>query len=487
MGPNLKTIVAILAGLSLSFACCQLCAQEKESAPQRDEKAAKRIHFDKMDLHDASIAEAVNAIIEKMKEQPPGNQVSMVLEMTPEELSTMPKLTMKANDASLEDLLEKICSICGLEFKYDARGIVIGKDLEEKLIVFFPIRPETAILIWIKSNIGKDQCFCADCPFESLHVRPVRAYIEQKGIMFGRQDAIALDLAKGKLTVKAEKSRLDKIKTILDEADAEAPKLSINPDAAVKWTESLPESIGHDEMLGAIALYWAQSNLKAAIQLLDKTSLRVRIKLLNSTIVAGAADNRELAMSLAKTLSSDRQKTMAAVAITGAEKDYLATMNLILSLPLGSSRSKAISGTLKAWAEKDAKTAQSFAQNLPDGIDRQIALGAFSPINKKLKEIVIDHLNYEDDTPISDIFRYLEKRSKEIDPEKTGVTIHYVPVKDKASSKADKREEAPKVVVVVDDIPLGEAIRYLCGAANLSYYVTDTKVLIEPENDAPGD
>lgn len=450
----------------MTFACSQLDAQEAEGAARKIEVAVKAIRFTEIDLKDASISEALGVLSEKMRALPPGSQVNLIIKMTPEELAIAPKITLKTQDSSLEETLKRLCESCQLEFNCGAEGVSIGKDLEENPMVLFPIRPEAAIFMWSESKHGKANCACEEYPVECFHGGPIEAYLESKGVHFKERETVILALAKGKLVVKASKERLDKVKAKLDEADAKAPKLPIDSSAAVKWVEGLPESIGHDEMLGAFALSWARSDLKAAIQVLDKTSPKVRDKLIDSIIVEGATNNRGLAMSLARTISLDRNRTMTAVARDGAENDYPAAMNLILSLPQGGSRRKALSGTLEAWAEKDAKAAQSFARSLPEGMDRQIALGAFSPINKKMKEIRIDHMEFED-AALPRIFAYLEKRSAELDPERKGVKI-----------KLDPDSFKNGVTIFVDEIPLGEAIRCLCRAGGLDYEILETEIAV---------
>ena len=174
-------------------------------------------------------------------------------------------------------------------------------------------------------------------------------------------------------------------------------------------------------------------------------------------------------------------------------------------------------------------------------------------IHKKLKNIIIDHIEFEEVT-IPTVVKYLKMRSKQIDPEKVGVNIFLrLPVagetasasqnnaagmeglppgmpgaaapratttKRKAKSdnadaaangggdananananaagdnpddSSDSSEEGggegentaglPTVTMVVDEISLDDAIRYICRAANLKYRVEKYAVVIAPQD-----
>jgi len=148
-------------------------------------------------------------------------------------------------------------------------------------------------------------------------------------------------------------------------------------------------------------------------------------------------------------------------------------------------------------------------------------------INKKLKNIIIDHIEFEEVT-IPTVVKYLKMRSKQIDPEKEGVNIFLLKVdptlnesttpkdgmmmpgmgagmnvqprkpvnaraaanteevSDENAEEGEEGEEGetedagnmPTVTMVVDDISLGDAIRYICRAANLKYRVEKYAVVI---------
>lgn len=149
-------------------------------------------------------------------------------------------------------------------------------------------------------------------------------------------------------------------------------------------------------------------------------------------------------------------------------------------------------------------------------------------IQEKLKSIIIDHIEFEEVT-IPTVVKYLKQRSKQIDPEKVGVNIFLRLAKEKppaeegigggeaggndeeddwgdedtggddnAAEGGDNETDTdagggggesgvdtmdvPTVTMVVDDIPLGEAIRYICRAANLKYRVEKYAVVIASPN-----
>jgi len=150
-------------------------------------------------------------------------------------------------------------------------------------------------------------------------------------------------------------------------------------------------------------------------------------------------------------------------------------------------------------------------------------------IHKKLKNIIIDHIEFEEVT-IPTVVKYLKMRSKQIDPEKVGVNIFLrIPTAGAVAAKAGgdaaaakggaptdapaapaaKKKEAeggkddnpideegenskgdkssdtagmPTVTMVVDEISLGDAIRYICRAANLKYRVEKYAVVIAAQD-----
>lgn len=101
-----------------------------------------------------------------------------------------------------------------------------------------------------------------------------------------------------------------------------------------------------------------------------------------------------------------------------------------------------------------------------------------SELGKKLKGIIIDHIEFEE-VEIASVARYLKQQSKLKDPDKIGVNIV---LRGSINGGAVKEgEEAPEprlITMVVDNISLDEAIRYICKAANLKYRVEKYAVII---------
>lgn len=128
-----------------------------------------------------------------------------------------------------------------------------------------------------------------------------------------------------------------------------------------------------------------------------------------------------------------------------------------------------------------------------------------SSIQKKLNDIIIDHIEFEDVT-IPTVVKYLKTRSRELDPEKQGVNIllrlnagenttdtkaksetvkpgdnlgNAKPEQAPATSSSDG---VPTITMLVDDIPLGDAIRYICRGANLKYRIERFAVVIAAQD-----
>ncbi len=128
-----------------------------------------------------------------------------------------------------------------------------------------------------------------------------------------------------------------------------------------------------------------------------------------------------------------------------------------------------------------------------------------SSIDKKLESIRIDHMEFEE-VSIPVVVRYLQKRSKELDPAHEGVNIFLrlggasappaeaapaaVPEGgDAGGLEADLTAEdvnapadVPTITMLVDDIPLIEAIKYICRGANLKWRVEKYAVVIAAQD-----
>ncbi len=89
-------------------------------------------------------------------------------------------------------------------------------------------------------------------------------------------------------------------------------------------------------------------------------------------------------------------------------------------------------------------------------------------IEQKLKNIKLKRIEFEE-VKIATVIKYLRARSKSLDPEGAGVNIF---------SKLSKKENNLRVTMVVDNVTLGDAIRYICRAANLKYRIDKHAVVI---------
>ncbi|MEM4248642.1 MAG: hypothetical protein QXH80_05200, partial [Candidatus Nanoarchaeia archaeon] len=131
-----------------------------------------------------------------------------------------------------------------------------------------------------------------------------------------------------------------------------------------------------------------------------------------------------------------------------------------------------------------------------------------SSIEKKLETIRIDHMEFEE-VSIPVVVRYLQKRSKELDPTGEGVNIFLrlsggtVPATTPAQTEGTEGGEEqggenletdltaadvnvpadiPTITMLADDIPLIEAIKYICRGANLKWRVEKYAVVIASQD-----
>jgi len=161
------------------------------------------------------------------------------------------------------------------------------------------------------------------------------------------------------------------------------------------------------------------------------------------------------------------------------------------------------------------KTYTGIKSDLNAPIKKEIVEDA---IYKKLRTIKIDHIEFEE-VSIPTVIKFLKMRSKDIDPEKIGVNIFIRPSAGGTVTQSDttaaapapalnnaeagdddddfgdddtgaatkkaapaKMDNMPTVTMVVSDISLFDAIRYICRAANLKYRVEKYAVVIAPKD-----
>ncbi len=137
---------------------------------------------------------------------------------------------------------------------------------------------------------------------------------------------------------------------------------------------------------------------------------------------------------------------------------------------------------------------------------------AVSNIQKKLNSIIISHIAFED-VPVETALMYLKRESKKLDPEGKGVNI-FLKINKDAVSKEDStgeddeiweeefEETTPEekgdetegedefieqflITLAIDDVPLEQAIGYVCAAANLKYTIGEYAVEVFSEDITP--
>ena len=127
---------------------------------------------------------------------------------------------------------------------------------------------------------------------------------------------------------------------------------------------------------------------------------------------------------------------------------------------------------------------------------------------EKLDSIIIPKLQFED-VPISVVLKYLKQLSKDLDPERKGVNFilrleppgaakekapkeekevdPFAPEDDPFAEKpkkpavkpvAKKRSSEPHVTMDMDNLPLGDAVRYVCKATNFKYRVEKNAIIV---------
>jgi type II secretory pathway component GspD/PulD (secretin) len=106
-----------------------------------------------------------------------------------------------------------------------------------------------------------------------------------------------------------------------------------------------------------------------------------------------------------------------------------------------------------------------------------------SNIQEKLDNIIIDKIEF-DEIHIQTAVKYLRAKSRELDPEGVGVNIvlllphHYSEEAQTEQTPDGTSIMCPTITMLVENIPLGEAIRYISRGANLKYRVEDYAVVI---------
>jgi len=96
-------------------------------------------------------------------------------------------------------------------------------------------------------------------------------------------------------------------------------------------------------------------------------------------------------------------------------------------------------------------------------------------ITQKLDSIVVDKINF-DKADVADVINFLQKKSKELDPDKQGINfVLSVPPATDASSKVHR-----EISLTLDNIRLGDILKEICSQTNLEFRVEDFAVFLDP-------
>ncbi len=102
-----------------------------------------------------------------------------------------------------------------------------------------------------------------------------------------------------------------------------------------------------------------------------------------------------------------------------------------------------------------------------------IAYLSDSSVSGKLKKIIIPHLEFEK-IPLPNVVEMLEQQSRQFDQQRQGVKINLDP-------ELQQPEKTPSVTLAIDDIALGDVLKYLSKTEGVQYRIEADKVMIVPE------
>jgi len=103
--------------------------------------------------------------------------------------------------------------------------------------------------------------------------------------------------------------------------------------------------------------------------------------------------------------------------------------------------------------------------------------------NYKLTSIAIPKVNF-DKLDISAVIDFLTTKSKELDPQHTGLHFN---LKWPAGSASETLHLHREVNITIDDVPMSELLAYICQQTNLSYRIIKGVVVIAPASLLPPD
>lgn len=90
---------------------------------------------------------------------------------------------------------------------------------------------------------------------------------------------------------------------------------------------------------------------------------------------------------------------------------------------------------------------------------------------KQVRETVVPRVEYRDEG-VDRVFEHLSNRSRELDPEGSGINIIY---------RGPDGDAAPRITLSLRRVSLYDAIRYITQVAGLHYRIDDNAVFISDE------
>ena len=116
---------------------------------------------------------------------------------------------------------------------------------------------------------------------------------------------------------------------------------------------------------------------------------------------------------------------------------------------------------------------------LPKDISRETenvekVLNKDSKLYEKLESLIIDKIEFEEAT-VPSVIAYLKRESQRVDTENIGVSIVL-------RLNPAMTNSLPRISMVLNDIPIGEVIKYICQATDLKYRIEERAVIIGDES-----
>jgi general secretion pathway protein D len=139
-------------------------------------------------------------------------------------------------------------------------------------------------------------------------------------------------------------------------------------------------------------------------------------------------------------------------------------------------RSQMLSDVARAWempVPKFDTGASTIVEQAP------IDVKGTSDIGRKLKEIKISQLSLSDES-VRDAVELLQKKSRQLDTNETDLSKRGVNIVVKLDPSKEAIDGGTKINLSLNDLPLGEALKYIASAANLKVKVEPYAVAIVP-------